>query len=227
MEPCAPHAQQCDQPTPDRSAARRAVGRLGATPVNPPDSSPASDTGAAEEGDSISATAAPGADGRTAPVATTFPSTAAGELVRRSPCRGPAHRTTSSARPGHQVLALAGLLLVAADLGPADQRGDRSALGPLVGSLGHRRRRRCGGRRLHDHPAADPLPGLLVRDLVDGDRHPETGSSSSHAASCRCIACRPCASERGPMADHYRMTNLKIRTAAGSVQPQRTGPGRG
>ena len=24
--------------------------------------------------------------------------------------------------------------------------------------------------------------------------------------------------ERGPMADHYRMTNLKIRTAAGSVR---------
>jgi membrane protein YdbS with pleckstrin-like domain len=25
-------------------------------------------------------------------------------------------------------------------------------------------------------------------------------------------------SERGPLADHYRMTNLKIRTAAGSVR---------
>ncbi len=25
-------------------------------------------------------------------------------------------------------------------------------------------------------------------------------------------------SERGPMADHYRITNLKIRTAAGSVR---------
>ena len=33
-------------------------------------------------------------------------------------------------------------------------------------------------------------------------------------------------SERGPIADHYRMTTLKIRTAAGSVSLSGNGPGR-
>jgi hypothetical protein len=52
-------------------------GGLGLPRSTPVNSSPGSDTGAAEDGDPISATAAPGADGRTEPVATAFPPTAA------------------------------------------------------------------------------------------------------------------------------------------------------
>ena len=140
------------------------------TPMN---SSPGSDTGAAEEGDPISATAAPGADGRTEPVATAFPAKAAGEpdpVLLAGDLPAERHRLPARVtrywrwRVFYSSLPLLVLLI---------SGGDRSALGPLVGSLGHRRRLRCGDRCLPHHLAADPLPGLLVRDLVDGDRHPK------------------------------------------------------
>jgi hypothetical protein len=68
---------------------------------------------------------------------------------------------------------------------------------------------------MHDHLATDPVPCLLVRDLDDGDRY-QSGIISPREASCRCIACRHC-NRTGPIADHYQITTLKIRTAAGSV----------
>ena len=54
-----------------------------------------------------------------------------------------------------------------------------------------------------------------------------TASSSSSAASIPMHRVQSLRTERGPMADHYRMTNLRINTAAGSLSVQRPGPRRG
>ena len=194
----------------------------------PAGSSPGSGTGATDEGGSISAVAAPRADLRTAPVARTVSPTAPGEWSA-VPLAGdlPTERHRLPARVTRYWRWRAFCSSRAA-LGPAGQRW-RSCLpwGPWWVRWGVVGVCHCGDRCRHDHLATDPIPCLLVRDLADGDRHPAAGSSSPRAASCRCIACRTLRSERGPIADHYRMTTLKIRTAAGSVSLSGLDRGRG
>ena len=177
-------------------------GGLGLPRSTPMNSSPGSDTGAAEEGDSISAIAAPGADGRTAPVATAFPPAAAGE-PDAVPLAGdlPAERHRLPARVTrywrwrafYSSLPLLVLLISVAIVlpwGPWWVRwGIVGVVVAVIAAVPH-------------HPAADPLPGLLVRDLVDGDRHPRRDHLHHSAASCRCIACRPCS----PNADRWPTT---------------------
>ena len=104
-------------------------------------------------------------------------------------------------------------------------RGDRSAMGPLVGSLGRRRHRHRGDRRMHDHPAADPVPCLLVRDLVDGDRHPERDhfrQAQPRADAARADPAIRTRADGRPLPDDDPEDPYCGRLG----QPQRTGPGR-
>jgi uncharacterized protein len=179
-------------------------------------SSPASDTGAAEEGDSISAIAAPGADGSTAPVGTTVPSRAVGALSA-VPVVGdlPAERHRLPARVTRYwrwrafygsspllVLLVSGAIVL--PWGPWWVRW--GIVGVVVAVIA---------------ACMIILPPVRYRvfwyaissteiDIQDGIIFIRRSVVPMHRV-------QTLRSEGGPMADHYRMTNLKIRTAAGSV----------
>jgi membrane protein YdbS with pleckstrin-like domain len=166
-------------------------------------SSAGSDTGAAEDGDSISATAAPGGDGRTAPVATAFPPTAveqdAGPLVgdlaterHRLPARVTRYWRW---RVFYSSLPLVVLLISGAIVLPWGPWWVRWGIVGVVGLV----------------IVSDLAVSSTEIDIQDGIIF-----TTRSVVPMRRV--QTLFSERGPMADHYRLTSLKIRTAAGSVR---------
>jgi membrane protein YdbS with pleckstrin-like domain len=179
-------------------------------------SSPGYDTGAAEDGDPISATAARGADGRPEPTATAFPPTAAeqdavplaGDLaVERHHLPARAIRYWRW-RAFFSSLPLLALLITAAVVLPWGPWWARwGIVGVVVAVIA---------------ACLIILPPIRYRvfwyaispteiDIQDGIIF-----TTHSVVPMRRV--QTLLSERGPMADHYRLTNLKIRTAAGSVR---------
>jgi uncharacterized protein len=179
-------------------------------------SSPASDTGAAEEGDSISPIAAPGADGPTAPVATTVPPTAAGE-PSAVPLAGdlPTDRHRLPARVTrywrwrafYSSLPLWVLLISVAIVLPWGPWWVRWGIVGLVVAV--------------IAACMIILPTIRYRVFWYAISSTEIDIQNGIIFIKRSVVpmrrVQSLRSERGPIADHYRMTNLKIRTAAGSV----------
>jgi len=209
-------AQQRDQPTLDWSAARRAVGRLGLPRSTPVNSSPGSDAGAAEDGDSISAIAAPEADGRTEPDATDPPPTAteqgavplAGDLPTQRH-RLPARVTRYWRwRIFYSSLPLLVLLITAAIVLPWGPWWVRwGIVGVLVAVIA---------------ACIIILPPIRYRVFWYAISSTEIDIQNGIIFTTRSVVpmrrVQTLLSERGPMADHYRLTSLKIHTAAGSVR---------
>jgi uncharacterized protein len=179
-------------------------------------SSPASDTNAAEDGDSVSAIVAAGADGRAARLAKTVPPTAAGApsevpLAGDLPTerhRLPARVTTYWRwRAFYSSLPLLVLLISAAIVLPWGPWWVRwGVVGVVVAAVA---------------ACMIILPPIRYRvfwyaissteiDIQNGIIFIKRSVMPMHRV-------QSLRSERGPIADHYRMTNLKIRTAAGSV----------
>ena len=189
-------------------------------------SSPGSDAGAAEEGDSISAIPASGADGRTAPAATAFPrrlqaSRSAVPLAGDLPTerhRLPARVTRYWRwRAFYSSLPLLVLLISVAIVLPWGPWWVRwGIVGVFVAVIA---------------ACIIILPPIRYRVFWYAISSTEIDIQNGIIFTKRSVVpmhrVQTLLSERGPMADHYRMTNLKIRTAAGSVQAQRAGPGRG
>jgi uncharacterized protein len=183
------------------------------TPVS---SSPASGTGATEGGDSISAIAAPRADLRMAPVATTVSPTAPGEPVA-VPLAGdlPTERHRLPARVTrywrwrafYSSLPLLVLLVSGAIVLPWDPWWVRwGVVGVFVAVIA---------------ACMIILPPIRYRVFWYAISSTEIDIQNGIIFTKRSIVpmrrVQTLRSERGPMADHYRMTTLKIRTAAGSV----------
>jgi membrane protein YdbS with pleckstrin-like domain len=183
---------------------------------SPVGSSPASDTGAAEEGGSISATAAPEADARAAPLATTDSATApnepsadplAGDLSierHRLPARVTRYwrwRAFYSSLPPLVLLVSAAIVL---PWGPWWARWGVVAVFIAVIAA-----------------CLIILPPIRHRIFWYAISSTEIDIQNGIIFVKRSIVpmrrVQTLRSERGPMADHYRMTTLKIRTAAGSV----------
>jgi uncharacterized protein len=179
-------------------------------------SSPGSDAGAAEDGDSISAIAAPGADGRTAPVATAFPPTAAEQDA--VPVAGdlPTERHRLPARVTRywrwrafcSSLPLVVLLITAAIVLPWGAWWVRwGIVGVVVAVIA---------------ACIIILPPIRYRVFWYAISPTEIDIQDGIIFITRSVVpmrrVQTLLSERGPMAGHYRMTNLKIRTAAGSVR---------
>jgi uncharacterized protein len=179
-------------------------------------SSPASDTRAAEEGDSISAIAASGVDGSTAPVASIVPSRAAGALAavpfagdllterHRLPARVTRYWRWRAFYGSLPILVLLVSGAIVLPWGPWWVRW--GIVGVVVAVVA---------------ACMIILPPVRYRvfwyaissteiDIQDGIIFIRRSVVPIHRV-------QTLRSERGPMADHYRMTNLKIRTAAGSV----------
>jgi uncharacterized protein len=179
-------------------------------------SSPASDTRAAEEGDSISAIAASGVDGSTAPVASIVPSRAAGALSavpfagdllterHRLPARVTRYWRWRAFYGSLPILVLLVSGAIVLPWGPWWVRW--GIVGVVVAVVA---------------ACIIILPPVRYRvfwfaissteiDIQDGIIFIRRSVVPMHRV-------QTLRSERGPMADHYRMTNLKIRTAAGSV----------
>src|SRR4029079_14110871 len=179
-------------------------------------SSPGSDTGAAEDGDSISAIAAPGADGRTAPGATAVPPAAGGEpdgvpLAGDLPTerhRLPARVTRYWRwRAFYSSLPFLVLLVSGAIVLPwAPWWARWSLVGVFVAVIA---------------ACMIILPPIRYRVFWYAISSTEIDIQSGIIFITRSLVpmhrVQTLRSERGPMADHYRMTTLKIRTAAGSV----------
>ncbi len=190
-------------------------GGLGLPRSTPPNSSAGSDAGAAEDGDSISATA-PGGDERTAPVATAFPPTAveqdAGPLVgdlaterHRLPARVIKYwrwRTFYSSLPLVVLLISAAIVL---PWGPWWVRW--GIVGVVVVVI---------------VACLIVLPPIRYRVFWYAVSSTEIDIQDGIIFTTRSVVpmrrVQTLLSERGPMADHYRLTSLKIRTAAGSVR---------
>ena len=180
-------------------------------------SSPGSDTGAAEEGDPISATAAPGADGRTESVATAFPSTAAGEpdpvlLAGDRPAER--HRLPTRVtrywrwRAFYSALPLLILLISGAIVLPWGPWWVRwGIVGVFVAVIA---------------ACLIILPPIRYRVFWYAISPTEIDIQNGIIFIQRSVVpmrrVQTLFSERGPIADHYRLTNLKIRTAAGPVR---------
>jgi membrane protein YdbS with pleckstrin-like domain len=179
-------------------------------------SSPASDTRAAEEGDSISAIAASGVDGSTAPVASIVPSRAAGALSavpfagdllterHRLPARVTRYWRWRAFYGSLPILVLLVSGAIVLPWGPWWVRW--GIVGVVVAVVA---------------ACIIILPPVRYRvfwfaissteiDIQDGIIFIRRSVVPMHRV-------QTLRSERGPMADHYRMTNLEIRTAAGSV----------
>jgi membrane protein YdbS with pleckstrin-like domain len=179
-------------------------------------SSPGSDTGAAEDGDPISATAAPGADGRTEPVATAFPPTAAeqdavplaGDLAverHHLPARVTRYWRW---RAFYSSLPLLALLITAAIVLPWGPWWVRwGIVGVVVAVIA---------------ACLIILPPIRYRVFWYAISPTEIDIQGGIIFTTRSVVpmhrVQTLFSERGPLADHYRMTNLKIRTAAGAVR---------
>ena len=182
----------------------------------PAGSSPASGTGATEEGGSISAIATPRAGLRTAPVATTVSPTAPGE-PSAVPLAGdlPTERHRLPARVTrywrwrafYSSLSLLVLLVSGAIVlpwGPWWVRWGVVAVFIAVIAA-----------------CMIILPPIRYRVFWYAISSTEIDIQSGIIFTTRSLVpmhrVQTLRSERGPMADHYRMTTLKIRTAAGSV----------
>jgi membrane protein YdbS with pleckstrin-like domain len=180
-------------------------------------SSPVSDTGAAEQRDSISAIAAPGADGRTAPGATAVPPTAGGE-PDGVPLAGdlPTERHRLPARVTrywrwrvfYSSLPLLVLLISLAIVLPWGPWWIRwGIVGVVVAVIA---------------ACLIILPPIRYRVFWYAISSTEIDIQNGIIFIKRSVVpmrrVQTLLSERGPMADHYRLTNLKIRTAAGSVR---------
>jgi membrane protein YdbS with pleckstrin-like domain len=191
-------------------------GGLGLPRSTPVNSSPGSDTGAAAEGDPISAIAAPGADGRTAPVATAFPSTAAGEpdpVLLAGDLPTERHRLPARVtrywrwRAFYSSLPLVVLLISGAIVLPWGPWWVRwGIVGVFVAVI-------AAGLII--------LPPIRYRVFWYAISSTEIDIQNGIIFTTRSVVpmrrVQTLLTERGPMADHYRLTNLKIRTAAGSV----------
>ena len=179
-------------------------------------SSPGSDAGAAEDGDSISATAAPGADGRTAPVATTFPSTAAeqdavplaGDLpIERHRLPGRVIRYWRW-RAFYSSLPLVVLLIGVAIVLPWGPWWVRwGIVGVVVVVI---------------VACIIILPPIRFRVFWYAVSSTEVDIQDGIIFTTRSVVpmrrVQTLLSERGPMADYYGLTSLKVRTAAGAVR---------
>ena len=178
-------------------------------------SSPASDSGAAEEA-SISAIAAPDGDGPTAPVARTVPPMALG-APSAVPLAGdlPTERHRLPARvirywrwrAFYSSLPLLVLLVSGAIVLPWDPWWVRwGVVGVFVAVI-------AGCMII--------LPPVRYRVFWYAISSTEIDIQSGIIFIKRSLVpmhrVQTLRTERGPMADHYRMTTLKIRTAAGSV----------
>jgi uncharacterized protein len=180
-------------------------------------SSRGSDTGAAEEGDPISATAAPGVGGRAESVATRFPSTAAGEpdpvLLagdlpterHRLPARVTRYwrwRTFYSSLP-LLVLLISGAITL--PWGPWWFRWGIVGVSVVVIAA-----------------CLIILPPIRYRVFWYAISPTEIDIQNGIIFTTRSVVpmrrVQTLFSERGPIADHYRLANLRIRTAAGSVR---------
>ena len=180
-------------------------------------SSPGSDTGPVEEGDSSSAIPAPGADGRQAPVAAAFPPRAVGEpsavsLVGDVPAEH--HRLPARVlrywrwRACYSSLPLVVLLIGVAIVLPWGPWWVRwGIVGVFVAVI-------AAGIVI--------LPPIRYRVFWYAISSTEIDIQSGIIFTTRSLVpmhrVQTLLSERGPVADHYRLTNLKIRTAAGSVK---------
>jgi uncharacterized protein len=181
--------------------------------MNPP---PGSDSDAAEEGDPISATAAPGADGRTEAVATASPSTAAGEpdpVLLAGDLPAERHRLPARVtrywrwRAFYSSLPLLVLLISGAIVLPWGPWWVRwGIVGVVVAVIA---------------ACLIILPPIRYRVFWYAISSTEIDIQDGIIFITRSIVpmrrVQTLRSERGPIADHYRLTNLKIRTAAGSV----------
>jgi membrane protein YdbS with pleckstrin-like domain len=182
----------------------------------PVSSSPASDSGAAEEGGSISARAAPEADVQAAPVATAVPPTAPAEQFA-VPLAGdlPTERHRLPARVirywrwrvffsslSFLVLLVSGAIVL--PWGPWWVRWGVVAVFVAVNAA-----------------CMIILPPIRYRVFWYAISSTEIDIQSGIIFTKRSLVpmrrVQTLRSERGPLADHYRMTTLKIRTAAGSV----------
>jgi membrane protein YdbS with pleckstrin-like domain len=180
-------------------------------------SSPGSDIGRAGQGDSILAIPAPGVDGPTAPAAAAFPPEAAGD-----PSAGPVagdvpterHRLPARVvrywrwRACYSSLPLVVLLIGVAIVlpwGPWWVRWD--IVGVVIAVI-------AAGIVI--------LPPIRYRVFWYAISSTEIDVQDGIIFTTRSIVplhrVQTLLSERGPMADHYRITNLKIRTAAGAVR---------
>ena len=180
-------------------------------------SSPGSDTGPAEEGDSSSAIPGPGADGRAAPVAAAFPPGALGEPSAVSLAGDvPAERHRLPARvlrywrwrACYSSLPLVVLLIGVAIVLPWGPWWVRwGIVGVFVAVIA---------------AAIIILPPIRYRVFWYAISPTEIDVQDGIIFTTRSVVpmhrVQTLLSERGPVADHYRLTNLKIRTAAGSVK---------
>ena len=181
--------------------------------MNPP---PGSDSDAAEEGDPISATAAQGADARTEAVATASPSTAAGEpdpVLLAGDLPAERHRLPARVtrywrwRAFYSSLPLLVLLISGAIVLPWGPWWVRwGIVGVVVAVIA---------------ACLIILPPIRYRVFWYAISSTEIDIQDGIIFITRSIVpmrrVQTLRSERGPIADHYRLTNLKIRTAAGSV----------
>jgi membrane protein YdbS with pleckstrin-like domain len=180
-------------------------------------SSRGSDTGAAEEGDPISASAAPGADGRTDSVATTLPSTAAGEpdpVLLAGDLPAERHRLPTRVtrywrwRTFYSSLPLLVLLISGAILLPWGPWWVRwGIVGVYIAVIA---------------ACLIILPPIRYRVFWYAISPTEVDIQKGIIFTKRSVLpmrrVQTLFSERGPIADHYRLANLRIRTAAGSVR---------
>ena len=190
-------------------------GGLGLPRSTPVNSAAGSDAGAAEDGDSISAIAATEADGRTESVATAFPPTAeqdAGPLAGDLPTerhRLPARVTRYWRwRIFYSSLPLVVLLISGAIVLPWGPWWVRwGILGVVVVVIA---------------ACLIILPPIRYRVFWYAVSSTEIDIQGGIIFTTRSVVpmrrVQTLLSERGPMADHYRLTSLKIRTAAGSVR---------
>jgi membrane protein YdbS with pleckstrin-like domain len=180
-------------------------------------SSRGSNTGAAEEGDPISATAAPGAGGRAESVATRFPSTAAGEpdpVLLAGDLPTERHRLPARVtrywrwRTFYSSLPLLVLLIsgaIALPWGPWWVRWGIVGVSVVVIAA-----------------CLIILPPIRYRVFWYAISQTEIDVQRGIIFTKRSVLpmrrVQTLFSERGPIADHYRLANLRIRTAAGSVR---------
>jgi membrane protein YdbS with pleckstrin-like domain len=216
MEPCALHAQQRDWPTSTGQSPGVQSGGLGLRRSTPVSSSPGSDHSAAEDCDSISAIAAPGADGRTAPVPTFSPTASvesdavslAGDLPterHRLPARVTRYWRWRAFYASLPLLVLLISVAIVLPWGPWWVRWGIVGVVVVVIAAG-----------------ISILPPIRFRVFWYAISSTEIDIQDGIIFITRSVVpmrrVQTLLTERGPMADHYRLTNLKIRTAAGSVR---------
>lgn len=176
-----------------------------------------SDTGAAEEGDPLAATAAPGVEGRTDPVGATFPSTAAGgpdSVLLAGDRPAERHRLPTRVtrywrwRAFYSSLPFLVLLTSGAILLPWGPWWVRWGIVGLFVAV--------------TAACLIILPPIRYRIFWYAISSTEIDIQNGIIFIKRSVVpmrrVQTLLSERGPIADHYRLTNLTIRTAAGSVR---------